>query len=306
MNNNVEILRALCYTKEDLDNITNLADSFSEKEIEFMVEFKKIYELGLSQLQKFIDKLDKEGKDLDSYSIRYYIDILTNGPLGSYVKEYSKDKNYFVNLPDTLGNIGNKNQATQNVTIFSTDVYPLGCATDTYNKMPGFMQTLLTGSIKQVEDVFRTSLKSCSEVDNTKPIIDKANQTRHDEEPEGKWVLKSNANYLVKDSFYYKVISDINEKIFESVKESLGEENYRVYKDFKQYSPFDSDKNESKATNNKINKKIKEGDKTYEATLDLMGDEFDSEEKRKSVLTIQTAGKDKQYKLNTVEGQLGN
>lgn len=306
MKNTVEILRAICYTKEDLNTITNLADSFTEKEIEFMVEFKKIYELGLDQLKKFIDKLDKEGKDLDTYTIQYYVDILTNGPLGSYVRQFSEFKKYFVNTPDTLGMLGNKNYSPENITIFSTDNYPLGCATDTFNKLPRFIQDGLKNGIKQVEDVFRTSLKSSSEVDNTLPIVDKSNQKRHDEEPSGKWVLRSNGNFMVKDSYYYQVIDDISQDIFDKVKLEIGEEDFRVYKDKKQYSPFDSDKNESTSTNNKIKKNITENGKTFEVTLDLMGDVFDSVEKRKNSIIVQSDSKDKEYKLNTVEGQLGN
>ena len=57
MRNRVEILRAIEFTKDDLDNISNLDDlvSFSDKEKEFMESFKKVYELGLNQLELFIN-----------------------------------------------------------------------------------------------------------------------------------------------------------------------------------------------------------------------------------------------------------
>ena len=71
MNNKVETLRAICYTASDIETITNLGDSFSELEIDFMVQFKMIYELGLDQLEIFINKLDEEGEDLDTYTIEY-------------------------------------------------------------------------------------------------------------------------------------------------------------------------------------------------------------------------------------------
>jgi hypothetical protein len=308
MNNKIEILRAICFTKEDMDNITNLADSFTDKEIEFMVEFKKIYELGTTQLKKFIDKLDEEGKDLDTYSIQYYIDVLRNGPLGSYVREYSEFKKYFTNTPDSLGLLGNKNRSTQNTTIFSTDAYPLGCVTDTFNRLPKFMQTTITDSVKQVENVFRSSLKSSSEVDNTLPIIDKSNQLRQNEEPTGRWVLYANANHMVKDSYYNEIIEEISESIFKKIKLELGDEDYRMYKDKKQYTPFSSEQNEMTATNNKIKKNIITGDNESEVTLDLMGDVFDSESSRESVLKIFSIDSDKdvEYKLHTVTGQLGN
>ena len=306
MKNNVELLRAICFTSEDMKDITNLADSFTEKEIEFMVEFKKIYELGLTQLKKFVEKLDEEGKDLDTYTIQYYVDILNNGPLGAYVQEYTELLKYFTKTPDIMGHVGNKNYSPANVTIYSTDNYPLGCAVDTYNKLPKFIQDTLKNAIEQTEDVFRTSLKSSTEVDNTLPIVDKSPQKRHDEEPVGKWVLRANGNYMVKDSYYYKVIDKISQAIFDSVKMSIGEEDFRMYKDKKQYDPFDSEKNESTATNNKIKKNIVSGDKTQEVTLDILGDVFDSEERRGSVLTISSDTQDTDYKLNTVKGQLGS
>ena len=58
MRNKIEILRSILFTKEDLVNYKNIDDKFSKVEIEFMVEFKKIYELGLNQLEKFINKLE--------------------------------------------------------------------------------------------------------------------------------------------------------------------------------------------------------------------------------------------------------
>jgi hypothetical protein len=163
-----------------------------------MIEFKKIYELGTTQLKKFIDKLDEEGKELDTYSIMYYIQVLLNGPLGAYVREYSKDKKYFINSPDIMGMLGNKIVSHQNNTIFEDGNYVLGCAVDTYNKLPPFIQTTISNSIKQTEDVFRSSLRSSAVTDNTLPIVDKANQTRYEEEKLGKWVIKANGNNMVK------------------------------------------------------------------------------------------------------------
>jgi len=62
------------------------------------------------------------------------------------------------------------------------------------------------------------------------------------------------------------------------------------------------------ATNNKIKKNIITGDNESEVTLDLMGDVFDSESSRESVLKIFSIDSDKdiEYKLHTVTGQLGN
>ena len=306
MTNKVETLRAICYTEEDLKNITNLADLFTPKEIEFMVEFKKIYELGLGQLQKFIDKLDSEGKDLDTYTILYYITVLINGPLGVYVREFSKDKKYFINTPDIMGLLGNKTKSGTNITIHADGDYSLGCSVDMFNRLPGFMQDTLITSIKQTENVFRDSLKSSYEIDNTLPIADKNNQLRYNEEKLGKFVLRSNGSYMVKDSYFYLAVSDKSEDIFKKVEDHLGEEDFRIWKDKKLYNAFDSEKNISISTNSKIKKNYYDGDITKELTLDLMGDEFDSEEVRSSILEIEGVEKNVKFKLHTNEGQLGN
>lgn len=308
MDNKIEILRAICFTNEDIDTIQNFDDlgDFSSKDIEFMVEFKKIYELGLEQLKKFIDKLDKEGSELDTYSIIYYIKTLFNGPLGSYAKKHSIDKKYFVNTPDIMGMLGNVTKSPLNNTVFTHDDYPLGCSVDIYNRLPGFIQTSIQTAVKVSEDLFRESLGSCVIVDNTLPLVDKRNQQRYNEEQLGKWVLRPNGNYMVKDSFFLISVKDVSQNIFDSVKSYLGDENFRIYKDKKQYTAFDSDKNTSTAGVTELKKEYTVGDDTLVITLDLMGDEFDSEEKRQSSLTIASAEKDEKFLLNTNEGQLGN
>jgi hypothetical protein len=306
MKNSVEILRAICFTEEEMNNISNLGDSFTKLEIDFMVEFKKIYELGLGQLEKFIKKLDEEGKDLDTYSIIYYVDILSNGPLGAYVKELSKDKKYFKLTPDSIGFLGNKSYTTSNNTLYSDTPYQLGCPVDIYNKLPVFMQKNLDKAISETESVFRDNILSSTVIDNTLPIIDKNPQLRYSEEPKGKWVNRANGSYMVKDSQYYWTIDKISESIFDKIKTQLGDENFRIYKDKKQYNAFDSEKNTSEGIINKIAKQIKQGDKTLEVETDLFGDEFDSVERRASVLKISSDEKDIEYKLHTNKGQLGS
>ena len=307
MKNTIEILRSICFTSEDLKTITNLADSFKQIEIDFMVEFKKIYELGTGQLEKFLKKLEDEGKDLDTYSIQYYVDVLLSGPLGPKAKEIASAHKYkyFKNSPDSMGILGNNARTTSNITLYSDDAYPLGCAVDSYKNLPAFLQTTLGEAMKQTEDVFRTSLKSSTVFDNTLPIADKVPQKRYDEESKGKWVTRSNGSYMVKDSYQHLVIVKISQPIFDKVKTNLGDEDFRMYKDKKKYTPFNSDENESTATNNKIKKKITDNKVTKEFTFDLMGDVFDSEEQRQSELIIKNDSKDKKYLLNTIQGQLG-
>jgi hypothetical protein len=298
MRNKVELLRSIEYTKEDLKNIQNLEDidTFTDKDIEFMEEFKKIYEFGLNQLELFINKLIDEGKDLDVYSINYYMDVLLNGPLGSYVRTLSKDKTYFKNHPDSLGILGNKLKTIQNTTILIGYDDELGCPVDVYNKLPLTLQNNLKNAVKNVESVFKSCFSSSTIVDNTLPLVDKKPQERYFEESKGTWVFSAHGNYGVRDSYFYKVIDDISESIFEKIKNYLGEETFRLYRDAKEYNPFD-DKNDSTSKNWKV--------KREEGTSDLMGNTFDSDDKRKASLKVSTNGSDKEYQLNTVVGQLG-
>ena len=305
MQNKIEILRAICFTKEDLSNIQNLGNSFTDKDIEFMVEFKKIYELGTGQLKVFIDKLDSEGTELDTYSIQYYVDVLSNGPLREYVSELSVGKKYFGNSSDCMGCVGNTTTASQNTTLFENTTYSLGTGVDVFNKLPSFMQITLTSSLQQTEEVFRSSVRSSMVHDNTLPISDKAPQLRYDEEPVGTWTTKSRGSYMVKDKNYYLETSRISLLIYEAIMSKLGDEQFRVWNDKKTYNAFDSSTNESTATNIKVEKIFIENNDSVVHILDLMGDEFDSEDKRGSTLTIINDSKDKSYLLNTVEGQLG-
>jgi hypothetical protein len=304
--NKVETLRSICFTIEDLSNITNLGDVYTPKDIEFMVEFKKIYELGLTQLKKFIDKLDSEGNEIDEYSIQYYVKILLNGPLGSYVRGYSEGKKYFSNIPDCLGQLGNKTRSISNTTIISNDPVSLGSSVDINNKLPRFMQLQLQKSIEETESIFRDNMKSSTVHDNTLPLVDKKPEDRSNTESSGTWVLKPNGSYCVKDSYQYKVIEKISNQIFEKIKDNLGSENFRIFSDKKNYLPFDSSSNTSTSTNSKITKKIPEISSDYIEEIDLMGDVIDTFEKRNQSLKISSDSGDKEYKMNTVKGNFGN
>jgi len=300
--NKVEILRSICFTKEDLNNIQNLGDTLPEKDIEFMIEFKKIYELGLNQLQKFLDKLEEEGKDLDEYTIQYYVDILTNGPLGTYAKKLTENNKYFIKSPECMGQSGNVSRGPANSSLIYDSEKPLGFAVDVYNHVPEFIQKTLKQAVDQTEKVFRTGMNFSTVNDNTLPIIDKAPQQRYNDEPKGLWTSKSNGSYCVKDVYYYYAVQDISQSLFEKVKEYLGEEDFRMWAVKKSFRPFDSEKNPDKAVVNEIVRKVGE----EELTLDIHGEPFESDERRAVSLKINNDDKDVEYILNSNIGQLGS
>jgi len=303
MRNKVEILRAIEFTKEDLENIKNLNEfpEFTSKDREFMEEFKKVYELGLNQLEKFINKLDSEGSELDIFTIRYYVNQLLGGPLGQYTIKLSKDKKYFKNIPDIMGRCGNIEVTNSNVTIVPNSSPPTGQTVDVYNKIPKFLQDISFEGSTITENVFRNGMIPTSCIDNTLPLIDKKPQDRIDTEDSGSWQSQAYGTYCVRDRFFYNVLTQISSDIFSKVKTYLEDENYRIFYDKKTYNAFDSSKNTSKASNAKLVVDIN----GEQIETDLMGDIYDSFERRKSSLKIETESKNVEYELSTNTGQLG-
>jgi hypothetical protein len=308
MRNKIELLRAIYFDEDDYKNISEFNHSFTEKEREFMFEFKKIYELGLNQLEKFIKKLKDEGKELEPWDIIYYVTQLLNGILSSHAKALADELEcpYFEELPNNLGSLGNRNQTKSNATVSLGYQHQLGAMVDTFNNLPDFIQKTIGESVLDTEDLFRGSLFAATRNDNTLPLIDKKPQERYTKEPKGEWVLLANANYIIKDSFYYKVMENVRDKIFEKVKEFLGDEDYRIFEDNKSYKTFDSEDNNSKAEQFIIKKIVKEGDKEEILETDLFGSIFDSIEKRKFEMVVSKPESDKKYLTNTNIGQLGN
>jgi hypothetical protein len=187
--------------------------------------------------------------------------------------------------------------------------------------LPEFMQNMVFESSGIVEDVFKTSMRSSVIIDNTLPLMDKDNQTRYAEEPLGDRVLKSHGNYIIKDSHYYVRMSDVRSEIFENVKKDLGEENYRLYEEYKLYNPFDSEKNTSKTAKYIVKETVVdvlydlENNEymTYNGNVteslsgrilanDLFGNDYDSDQKRAKYYKIPNIEENKEYLLNSISG----
>ena len=303
MRNRVEILRAIEFTKDDLDNIKNLNSiyAFSAKEKEFMEEFKKIYELGLNQLEKFINKLHSEGSALDTYTIQYYVRQLLSGPLSSYAKKLGEGKRYFTIVSDMVGVCGNIQPASINSALVSNSQTPTGQTTDIYNKIPKFLQSLSVEVSKNTESVFRQGMKSTIFTDNTLPLIDKKPQLRVNTENDGLWQSSSHGSYCVRDRAFFKVLEKINSSVASSVKSKFEPENFRIYQDKKTYNPFDKTTNTSTSKNFKLTVNVN----NQLIETDLMGDVLDTFEKRRNEIDVETENKKVKYQLNTNTGQLG-
>ena len=302
INNKVEILRAICFDKTDYEEIKNFGDYFTDDEIDFMIEFKKIYELGYNQLYKFIDKLDQDGSKLDETSIEYYVEIIKAGPLATFAEDYvtKNDKKYFGKYPDSLGSNGNQS-ITMTSNPYYGDEFPLGVSVDLYNKLPLVSQVTLPSAIKITEEVFKENMYCAVVMDNTLPLADKNPQGRYKEEKE--WAKKSNGSLGVKDFDYLQAVKDAAPQIFEKVKTSLGEENNRLFEYKKTTNPFSSEDNLSIGGKYKV---VREVGPDVEEEYDLSGELYDSDKRRESTLKIDATVVDKKYLLNSNDGQLGH
>lgn len=307
MRNKVELLRAMLFTADDILKIKNLKEivEFTEKDIEFMEEFKKIYELGLNQLEKFINKLDEEGSELDVYSIKYYVGLLLRSPLSGYVKELSKDKKYFIQISDSMGLCGNNEKTPTNVSLVKDTTAPRGIRIDTFNKLPATTRAIIETGVALSENVFRDAMRSVIFVDNTLGGIDKKPDARYDTEDSGKFQYTAHGALCVKDSDFRNVLNITNEKIFQIIEDTLGSENFRLFRDEKEFNFFDGETNTSTSTNFVLEREVTNARGTAIVEVDLLGNEFDSFERRESVLKIENPDKTVEYKLHTNQGQLG-
>lgn len=323
MRNSIEILRSIYFTENDFSTIKDFEIEFTDKQKEFIGEFKKVYELGFNQLEKFINKLADEGNELSPWEIEYFVNQLFNGPLAKYVAILSKDKKYFSEIPDILGILGNTEITDVNVSLVYEAPIPTGSPVGIFNKCPKFIQDNIITGTNITEKVFRANLFAAISNDNTLPIADKTPGQRENNESSGDWSTRSNGNLLMKDSYYLVKTLNIKNKIFDKIKELLGDDQYLIYEDKKTYNPFDSEKNTSfskafvvEREEVEIVEYINDDTETLSQTLilDLFGNQFETDlrrdyfeniTKRKKIeLSVEEPEDTKDYFLNRTLGQI--
>lgn len=319
----VELLRALLRTKDQFDELidTGANEEFTDKDKEFMEEFKKIYYSGLEQLEKFINKIDEEGKEISIESIEYYKNLLFNGPLaGNYVsltRPPEGAKNFFKDTTDDLGTNGNTAADNNSIPLWSTNIVAFNNTVASNNKSTDFINDLIATASKQTA----ITTKECSEylynTDNTKPFIDKRQDERVSMEGEDGFNTESHGCYCVKDVEFRKVAEEITEDIFDKVEEYLGESDFAVFT-FKKLSSYFGEDNKAKSFNAKVKRKLQFMQRSYDEKgiekieikdtnieTDLFGNQFDSGDRREFTFKI-SGEKDKIFNPNTIEGQLGS
>mgnify|MGYP003114759947 FL=1 len=324
INKRVEILRSLLRTKEQFDELFDeeLVKAFSDKDKEFMEEFKKIYHIGVSQLEKFINKIDEEGNEISIESIQYYKSLLFTGPLAanaiSLARPPEEAKKFFKINSDIFGTNGNLARSDTTVPLFKDGGEAFNNSLVTSNKSTAFINGLINIATKKTAEVVNETSLHLTDIDNTLPFIDKKQPERKQKEQVDGFDTESHGCYGVADVEFFKVVEEISDDIFEKVKEYLGEEDFEVYKFLRLINYFDSEKNKAKAIRAAVKKKLvymtrsytEEGIEEIEIKdtileTDLIGNQFESDKRREFTFKIQ-GDDDKIFTVNTVEGQLGS
>lgn len=323
----VEILRAVERTVSQVDElITNLSDlgDFSQTDKELMESFKKIPHIGTKQLETFINDLESKGAELDEYSIIYYTTQLRLGPLRKFTDQFTNfiagsDRIYWKRSPDILGTNSNVTQDDASTGLHDSTKTIQYTPLLTRTKTPKFIADENDRLSNAIRSVSNSCFKESTEADNTLPIVDKKTGDRIRLETSNGVNSTPHGNYIVKDVEFLKATQSASSSVQSSVEGFLGTEDYRLYKFKRDYNPFDPNANETRAANSKIMRKLvtqlieynADGVeiKSYPETqieTDLIGNQFDSIERRQFTLEPLQSLTEKSYDMYTVQGQLGS
>ena len=150
-NDKSEILRSLFVTRKQFENLIErdcdgnlsgpiLGHNFDEHELDFMESFLKTFELGLSQLEDFMRKLNSvQGLlQLDECSILYYLRQILNGPFACAAVDITNliggNLNLLQSTNNAIGTLGNAVRSNISTTVYGLE--PVNAALDLYNHLP--------------------------------------------------------------------------------------------------------------------------------------------------------------------------
>jgi len=243
MINKVELIRPLLRIKEDLNRISIPEEwEVEDVDVEFITEFKKIYEIGIDNLESFIDKLNSEGKDLNEYTIQYYKRNLLNGPFAKLVSEYAKGSTYFKNMSESMGVKSRSLKTLNNVEQVESAGPNAPMIFDNLSMTPSWLQAIVSNAENQVTEVHRKSMYHKLGYDNTLPEIDKGQQRYNT--IGGELNKKSHGNYAVADSYFYDVALVVSSDILVALSKYFDdEETLRLWGWKTAYNPFSDDNN---------------------------------------------------------------
>jgi hypothetical protein len=188
INNKVEILRSLELTKEQFEvqyqqncdgGENGQYSEFTSADKDFMESFLKIYQLGITQLQDFVNRLDQDSDTIDEYSILYYITQLSNGPFSNHFKQFTATnvaqrggRSIYAPSNDYQGSMINAARSNSTLPVFNST--GLNAGLGIFNKSTPFIQDVLKDANTQTARIFDRNFQSSIFDDNTLPMIDKA------------------------------------------------------------------------------------------------------------------------------------
>ena len=278
--------------------------TFSKEDKEFLEAFKKIYQLGLFQLQSFIKKLMAGSQMLDEYSILYYIQQLNNGPYAKYARQFARFQGIFQLCPDCLGIISTVSRSNSSTPVFNG--VAAAVSVGVLDKSPTFIQRELNSIARTTTEVFNYNFQSSIFGDNTLPYIDKRPGIRVVQEGITGYTYGAVGNYMLKDVKAFNVVRSVTQSIIDIVRMFLGSEAFRLLQFKKNINYFNAEQNVSSTSNDSISRLL--------VFMDQVISDTDNIELKERCIELQTGltgnvvvNNDtlRSGNLYTVEGRLG-
>jgi len=292
-NKSVETLRALELTKDQFVSVIEtdckdqskgpiLGYTFSNKDKELCESFKKVYQLGLNQLQIFVGDLIKGNPEINEQAALYYMRQLYNGPFTNQVAIYAQNpyrgrgrvQNCFFPSPDILGCLANTSQQNAGTAIYfgeSNDV-----SLNLIKKTPAFIRRNLSNSQRTCAQVIQYNTESAIYSDNTLPYIDKRSTERVNTEYLGRYTASTIAvgNLMLKDINFSNILRGIANTIIGIIEDYLGVDAFRLFEYKRNINFFDPEQNISKTENGQVCKSFL----ILKKAFDEQGNEYIDEE----------------------------
>lgn len=317
----VERLRAFLRTKKQANELIKNLDSlgqYASEEKDLMESFKRIYHGGTKQLEKFINLLEETGSKLDEYTILYYKRQLLNGPLQSYVRKLVQGRKFWKSTPDNIGVLGNLNKSNIQIPILEALKITNETLNDnvvTINKTPTYVRANINGLAQVCNSMFGLSFQGSITLEPQLYAPGSSADRRLELEPQHVYNQMPHGDYVVSDGDSWLLTRRTSSKVFQKVRDVLGEDDYRMYVFKKTYNPFAASDNTSTTGKTivarELHYEIKNPDTgttlltSLSVGTDLYGNVFDSDQVRKFAIKIITPIKDITLNLHTVHGQLG-
>ena len=337
LKNDIEKLRAVLTTAAQTnDLIQNLSDfcRSDETDLLLMENFKKMFQFGLNQFNKFVSLLPTA---TEVYTKLYFVAQTLNGPFREYALNLvDEDKPLWKKAPDILGVNGNVNRSQLATPIWVSPAPPDGSSGQdetvdgqelpvnmnivTRTKLPKFMRDNIEG-ITYISGVMSSSsVYGTIYVDQTLPCVDKRSAERGDESTLNQW-SPPHGLYMASDVARWQASSSAKRSIERSVQIYNGGLDHELYEFRKFYNPYKD--NESEVDRYEVQRKVEyeyykldeeapsEEDvielRTKTIKTDLYGNTYDSDDAKSwNFVTEDLDEEPVNLQQYTVRGRLGD